>query len=336
MHTEINKVSVSIIVPVYQAEQFLEKSVETIMAQTLKNIEILLVDDGSTDKSPEICDSLAQRDKRIRVIHKKNGGQSSARNVGIAAACGEYVGFMDNDDFLYPEMCERLYKNAIDYHADISSCSFITKNEEEVVSHDKHNDKLYIYDRKQGVKEFLAREIADVYVWTKIYKKDFLEIHHIRFEEGRSEEDWLFNHLAYFASKRSVMADFPGYLYIERKNSTCRTFHKKNLHKYLDDVCYRIQTIEKKVADTYPDLLFWAKRQTINTCFRILYVISKHERRECEPHYSWIKTYLHSNAKMVISERNYWGMSLPGVILAAYMPASLYYRLKKWKNRKVD
>lgn len=328
----MEKTSVSIIVPVFQAERYLRKSVETIMRQTLENIEIILVDDGSTDKSPEICDQLGEEDKRIKVVHKKNAGQSSARNIGIAIANGEYISFMDNDDFLYPEMCELLYENAIEHDADISAGSYITKNENGEVFHNEHTGKVYVYDNKQGVKEFLSREIVDIYVWTKIYRKVFLEKHHIRFEEGRSEEDWLFNHLAYFASQRSVMIDTPVYLYIEYKSSTSRTFYKKSPYKYLDDICYRMQTIEKGVTDTYPDLLFWSKRQTINTCFRVLFVISKQKRKECEPYYSWIKKYLHANSRIVISERHYWKMSLLGVILAAYMPASLYYQLKKWKN----
>lgn len=325
---------VSIIVPVYQAEKYLQKSVETIMQQTLEDIEIILIDDGSTDKSPAICDELAAKDGRIRVVHKKNAGQSSARNVGIDMAKGKYIGFMDNDDFLYPEMCERLYENAEEQEADISACSYTTQDENGTVSHNQHDGKKYIYDNKQGVKEFLSRDIVDIYVWTKIYRKDFLNKHQIRFEEGRSEEDWLFNHLAYFAATKSVMENIPVYLYIERKSSTSRTFYKKSPKKYLDDICYRIRTIEDEVTDKYPDLLFWAKRQTINTCFRILFVISLHKRKECEPYYSWIKQYLYKNSNLVIKERAYWKMSLTGVILAAYMPAWAYFYLKKWKNRK--
>lgn len=329
----MKRASVSIIVPVYQAEKSLQKSVETIMQQTLEDIEIILVDDGSTDKSPAICDELAAKDARIKVVHQKNAGQSAARNVGINMAEGKYIGFMDNDDFLYPEMCRRLYENAEEQQADISACSYTVQDENGTVSHNRHDGKKYVYNNKQGVKEFLSRDVVDIYVWTKIYRKDFLDEHQIRFEEGRSEEDWLFNRLAYFAAAKSVMENIPVYLYIERKSSTSRTFYKKSPRKYLDDICYRIQTIEDGVAEEYPDLLFWAKRQTINTCFRILFVISLHERAECDPYYSWIKRYLRKNSGLVISERGYWKMSLGGVILAAYMPATPYFYLKRWKNR---
>ena len=111
----MNTPLVSIIVPIYQAERFLKKSVESIQNQTLTDIEIILVDDGSTDCSSQICDELAKQDRRIKVIHKSNGGQSTARNAGINSAIGRYIGFMDNDDFLDPDMCNILYKNVIYY-----------------------------------------------------------------------------------------------------------------------------------------------------------------------------------------------------------------------------
>jgi len=324
---------VSIIVPVYQAELFLKKSVESIINQTLSNIEIILVNDGSKDGSGKICDMIAASDKRVRVIHKENGGQSSARNVGINTATGKYIGFMDNDDFLYPDMCMCLYENAEQNDADISAGSFITKNELGITSHDKHTHKTYIYDNSHGVEAYLSREIVDIYVWTKLYRRDFLNRNHIRFEEGRSDEDWLFNHAAFFAAQKTVMQDKPIYDYLERADSTCRTFHKKELHKYLDDTCYRLNKIENDVKNNYPSYLILSKIQTIKACIRMLFIISKHKREGCEPYYTWIKKYFRKNAKIVIQQRRYWGMSWIGTFLAAYMPAGIYFYLKKNKHR---
>ena len=282
----MKEVLVSIIVPVYQAEIFLQKSIETILNQTLTNIEIILVDDGSKDNSGIICDNLSLRDARVKVIHKKNGGQSSARNTGIDAAKGKYIGFMDNDDFLYPDMCQRLYDNAERYNAEVSAGSFITQNEVGVISHDKQTHKIYNYDNKKGIEAYLSREIMDIYVWTKLYRKDFLDNHHLRFEEGHSDEDFLFNHSVFMIAQNTIMDDTPIYLYIERVNSTCRTFYKKNLQKYLADTYYRLTKIEKEVGIKYPDLLYLAQRQTIIACFRMLFVISMNKKSECEPYYS--------------------------------------------------
>lgn len=328
----MSKVLVSIIVPIYQAEKFLMKSVETVLNQTLKDIEIILVNDGSTDKSGAICDDIASKDHRVKVIHKKNEGQSAARNTGIEAATGKYIGFMDHDDFLYPEMCERLYRNAEKYMVDISAGSYITRNEVGEIRHDQHTGNLYLYNSKEGTAAFLSGEVTDIYVWTKLYRKDFLDEHHICFEAGRNEEDFLFNHCAFMHAQKTVMDDTPIYLYIEYTHSTCRTYHIKKFQKYIDDMCYRIFKIENETHERYPDLTGLAQRQTIKACVKMLSVMSTHKRNECEPYYSRIKKYFRKNASIVIKERKYWGMSKLGVWLAAYVPTTPYFYLKKWKN----
>ncbi|HZJ78543.1 MAG TPA: glycosyltransferase [Clostridia bacterium] len=116
---------VSVIVPVYKAEEYLPRCIESILAQTLKDIEILIVDDGSPDDCPKICDKYEKRDKRIRVIHKQNGGSSDARNTGILVAKGEYIAFIDSDDAIHEKMLETLYKKAKETDADLSSCKIV-------------------------------------------------------------------------------------------------------------------------------------------------------------------------------------------------------------------
>ena len=115
---------VSIIVPVYKVEEYLESCVNSIIAQTYSNIEIILVDDGSPDKCPEICEALKKKDKRIKVIHKQNGGLSDARNFGVKAACGEYVLYVDSDDVIEADMVEHLVKLIHDNNADIALSFF--------------------------------------------------------------------------------------------------------------------------------------------------------------------------------------------------------------------
>ena len=119
----MHDISISIVIPVYQAEHFLQDSVESALTQTLTDIEIILVNDGSRDRSGIICDEIASKDKRVKVIHKENEGQSAARNAGIDAAKGKYISFMDHDDFIYPDMCMKLFKNAEKYDVDIPTFS---------------------------------------------------------------------------------------------------------------------------------------------------------------------------------------------------------------------
>lgn len=120
-----NKINVSIIVPIYNKEKFLKKSITSLLEQTLKNIEIILVNDGSTDRSLEICKKFAKNDKRIRVINQKNGGVSVARNKGIYIAKGEYIGFVDPDDWIEKDMFYNLYKNCINSDSEVSMCNYL-------------------------------------------------------------------------------------------------------------------------------------------------------------------------------------------------------------------
>lgn len=126
----------SIIVPVYKAEKHLDRCVESILSQTYGNIELVLVDDGSPDASPAMCDSWAKRDWRVRVIHKKNNGASSARNAGLDMASGEYIGFVDADDFVEPDMYETLMKNALENNADRSGCGYFDSSRPDEISAD--------------------------------------------------------------------------------------------------------------------------------------------------------------------------------------------------------
>lgn len=328
----MNTILISVIIPTYKAESFIANTIETVQKQTLKDIEIILVDDGSPDKTGEICDSYAANDSRIQVIHKVNGGQSSARNAGIKAARGEYIGFMDHDDIVEPNWCEVLYQNAKEHNADISGVSYITQDEKGVITHNQQTNKVYVFDNRQGVKEYLSRQLMDIYVWTKIYKKTFVEEHEIYFEEGKSDEDFLYNHKAFFNAQRSVYADTPLYLYMEYATSTCRTLYKKDIKKYLSDTLYRVNKVENEVAQNYPEFISLAKIQKIKAFFRLLYAISLNKKDDVAPYYLEIKKYLENNADFVIKERKHWGMTWFGTMLAAYMPPALYLAIKKYRH----
>ncbi|MGL5273831.1 MAG: glycosyltransferase family 2 protein, partial [Phocaeicola sp.] len=186
---------ISIIMPVYQAEKYLHYSIPSVLQQTYSNIELILVNDGSTDQSASICDAFAAKDARIKVMHTTNNGQASARNRGIEIASGDFLGFIDNDDELFPDMCERLVANIKRESADISGASFIQKDESGHITRDNHNpEDYYVWENEEAMSNFLERKRMDIYVWTKIYRRDFLNNNAIRFREGiKSDEDVLFN-----------------------------------------------------------------------------------------------------------------------------------------------
>lgn len=118
------KPQISVIVPVYKVEPYLQKCIDSILAQTFRDIEVILVDDGSPDNCPAICDAAAEKDERVRVIHQKNGGLSAARNAGLDIARGEWIGFVDSDDYIAPEMYQTLYNTAIKNDAQLALCSY--------------------------------------------------------------------------------------------------------------------------------------------------------------------------------------------------------------------
>lgn len=190
---------ISVIIPIYNVENYLEKCIESVINQTYKNLEIILVNDGSTDGCKEICDRYKASDKRIKVIHKKNGGISDARNWGIDNATGDYVAFLDSDDWIDLGLYENLYNNIIKEKCDISMCNY--KRTYDNKSNLKHSDKKVIYTNHEILKElYTDKQILIVVVWNKLFKKELFNS--FRFPVGKIHEDeYLIPSVLYKANK---------------------------------------------------------------------------------------------------------------------------------------
>jgi len=221
-----NSVKLSIIVPVYNAELYLEKCVKSLLSQNIKNLEIILVDDGSKDSSLDICHKLASADSRIRVFHQENSGQSKARNVGLDNASGEYVAFIDSDDWVDADYYEKLMNACIKYDADVSCASIIRER--------KHTRKFRVNYKTEKIFE-KPQEKIDVarvpnmcYVWNKVYKKSFLESINLRFVEGMFFEDVDFVTRAVYFSNKLVTVPDTYYHYWTNGVSTVKTMRKSD------------------------------------------------------------------------------------------------------------
>lgn len=190
---------ISVIIPIYNVENYLEKCIESVINQTYKNLEIILVNDGSTDGCKEICDRYKASDKRIKVIHKKNGGISDARNWGIDNATGDYIAFLDSDDWIDLGLYENLYNNIIKEKCDISMCNY--KRTYDNKSNLKHSDKKVIYTNHEILKElYTDKQILIVVVWNKLFKKELFNS--FRFPVGKIHEDeYLIPSVLYKANK---------------------------------------------------------------------------------------------------------------------------------------
>lgn len=205
----------SVIVPVYKVEAYLEKCVSSILNQIFQDFEVILVDDGSPDNCGAICDKLAKTDCRIKVIHKKNGGLSDARNVGIEAAKGEYIGFVDSDDWIAPEMYEKLMQAACESKADIAVCGVYRVKKDKITSLHVFKQEN-VYEHNEGMLKILSNQIKS-YAWNKIYRKSLFE--NLRYPVGRNYEDLATTYLLFEQAKRVVCIKYIGYYYLQRPAS---------------------------------------------------------------------------------------------------------------------
>lgn len=182
---------ISIIVPIYNVEQYLHRCIDSILAQTYKNIEIILVDDGSTDSSGMICDEYQQKDNRVRVIHKKNEGVSAARNAALEIANGEYIGCVDSDDWIEPEMYETMLMACIENHVTIAFCNYSQVSAEKTINRCSQN--ITVYTREELLKFYISGDenvIINNSVWSKLFCKDLAK--DILFAVGKESEDIMY------------------------------------------------------------------------------------------------------------------------------------------------
>lgn len=214
----------SVIVPVYNVDPYLDRCVQSIVQQTYRELEIILVDDGSTDNSPKMCNIWAQKDNRIKVIHKKNGGLSSARNAGIDIAQGEVLSFIDSDDFIELDMYETMLTAMQDSGKDIACCGRVVDLFGEIEKVEFSISKPRMYTREEAMKEVLCLRDIDVSSCDKVYRKELFA--ELRFPEGRISEDAaiIFQLLEKTNGVVHVGRDF--YHYIFRRSSISKSSYK--------------------------------------------------------------------------------------------------------------
>ena len=238
---------ISVIVPVYNVEQYLERCVASIINQTYKNLEIILVNDGSTDNSGQLCDELAKKDYRIRVIHKKNGGLSDARNVGIAEAEAELIGFIDSDDYIDEDMYEMLINNLKAVNADLSMCGHydVYHNLPEAKVTEK---KTWELSPQEAIKMVMEAKILSVTAVNKLYKKSLFS--EFKFEIGKIAEDAFIMIKLLDKCNKIVATNEKKYYYVHRENSiTTQKFSLKFLN-----VIEAYEQNKEIIIKKYPEL----------------------------------------------------------------------------------
>lgn len=240
---------ISIIVPIYNSELFLKKTIESILNQTYKNLEVILVNDGSTDNSLKICQYYEKLDSRIIIINQKNSGVSSARNAGLECATGDFIGFVDSDDYIDIEMFEKMLKKAVEMEADIVECGYFTVDLESGAKTKFPLKSQVISGKENCIKSYLSGLNTTNFNVNKLYKASL--INGLRYPDYKYSEDYWFNSQAFNKCKVKVTIEEPLYYYVQHNESAVRK--EFNLEERMDVIRAGID-VYNFVKNSHPGL----------------------------------------------------------------------------------
>ena len=290
---------ISVIVPVYNVEKYIAACVDSILAQTYTKLEILLVDDGSTDSSGALCDEYARRNVRVRVIHQKNGGLSDARNTGMQSAQGTYFAFVDSDDFIAGDYIAYLYGMIEKHHAQIAVCGYqkVYPGDENScygTRTDKHNsvNSEKVYRTEEGLRQLLYQRGMITSAWGRLFDASlFIQADAIQFPVGKLHEDIAVMYKLFGAADTIVCGDEAKYYYLQRADSIVNRQFDRRRMDYIAFTGECIQFME----DFYPSLRKAAVSRHFSACFELLSCIENNNsyRIEYEQLVNEIKKYRH-------------------------------------------
>ena len=266
---------ISIVVPIYKVEKYLKKCIDSIVNQTYKNIEIILVDDGSPDNCGNIIEEYRKADERVKTIHQKNGGLSDARNNGIKIASGKYILYIDSDDWIEKNMVEVLYKNIVDNDADISICEFIEEDDNETeLSNKNYNGQIVVFNKIEAIQDLIEQRFITNHAWNKLYKKELFD--NIEYPKGQLMEDISTTYKLFENSKKIVYQNIALYHYIQRGSSILGNITQKRIEDQEDAIFKRNNYLIKK----YPECANIIKIDNLKTVKDLYYlaVMGKHKK----------------------------------------------------------
>lgn len=291
-----NDLKLSIVVPVYNVEATVERAVESLFDNNFKNIEVLLIDDGSTDNSGMICEELANKSDKISCYHKKNGGLSSARNYGVKRASGNLIAFLDSDDYYLPGCIDEVMSD-FQKHAPDIICFGLKKGKDESNSVELIHDRKIGCGNSEAVELLFKSKAVDFYAWNKVFKKEIID--NIEFPEGKLYEDMVPIYSAFKAAQAIDILDFIGIFYFQNSNSI--VYQDFNPKQY-DNITQRKILLDKIKID-FPKFLNLANARLVDgylsTGFKI--GLSNEENPEKKKYYDISKTEIKSLLKEIRS-----------------------------------
>ncbi|WP_160722255.1 glycosyltransferase family 2 protein [Bacillus sp. USDA818B3_A] len=268
---------ISVIVPVYNVESYIKSCVDSILAQSFLEFELLLVDDGSNDTSGEICDEYARKDRRVRVVHKEYGGVSSARNLGVTLAQGDYISFVDSDDRIDEEMLQVLYDLCMQTDSDIGICKLGREINGRIINSDQSEFEKEL-THNEAMKELFKGNLYRFSLCNKLFKKHCFK--GVSFPEGRIHEDLSTTYRLFANSSKAVFTNFIGYIYIKRENSILTaSYNQKRLDAFVgwEEI---LSFMQEKYSSIYNEVICCYVYWTIDNVFYILNQVHDSKERD--------------------------------------------------------
>ncbi len=251
---------ISIIVPIYKVENYISRCVDSIINQTYENLEIILVDDGSPDNCPKICDDYASKDDRIRVVHKINGGLSDARNAGIQVATGGYISFIDSDDYVSLDFIETLYNTITSENSDVVECSVVKFYDDHHFEAYNDDFKIASFDTVSSLSALISENPFHQHVWNKLYKAEL--VIDIPYSVGKLNEDEFWTYQIFGKAKKVTKINKTMYYYFQRENSIMGNSYNLRRLDALEGKYNRQKYIEKN----FPEIEQKAKIDFFASC----------------------------------------------------------------------
>lgn len=275
---------VSVILPIYNVELYLKKCIESVIRQSYKNLEIILVDDGSTDRSPYICDEYAKMDSRIKVIHKENGGLSDARNVGIQASSGVYIALIDADDLIAQSFVEELYECCKKSNSMIAVCAYTKFLDEEEISVSNNHNNVQIISGRELIKQIYLGQAGKFgfVAWNKLYRRDLFDS--IQYPFGRIYEDTFTTYKLFLNANQIALLNKSLYFYRMRPESIMSTM--VSLKKIKDGVDADASVVkyfqENQDYEILPYVSSYFCKQAVLTYFKMIPKVDHDEKAEAK------------------------------------------------------
>ena len=323
---------VSVIIPVYNTAFYLNRCVDSIIAQKDVSIEIILVDDGSTDTSPQICDKYAEMYDFIKVLHIANSGPATAKNEGMKIADGDYIALTDSDDAMKPEMLREMIQAAHQHQADIICCNYTQIDEGGNISHTESTDDTIVLNHEQGLIHLLAKDKIYSQCWTKIYSRQFLNDNDITNNSGlRTEEDFIFNIKAFSKCKTSVVVDKPLYIYTHREKSLAHDYFRQHINQFIDNRILRVKTTDSIISKESKVIIDWGYAHNIMYYNELIGKVALFPDFYKDVRIKEVFAYIRQHFYVLYKHLSLCGFSKKGAWLMRYLPINLYMKYRKHK-----